>query len=276
MTDDLKRIHEMLWGLFAVLPPAVFVGVSVVVLGLAVWTARHALHSHRIAQAIDQAPLVDLRSNVQGLVKLRGVTQPPTPRPGAAPSAIVWYSSSQHSHGNRSTRTSIDHFVIRDEHAACAVDALQTTILGSRSDTSEGFLDKSRWSTEKTLFTGDAVFALGALRRDLPPLAGVPDARVQLVRIDGVLLVSGESERQTQVLYRLWFIVQAPLAMLCFGLLAFGGWAHVMSYPPGARGQVATFYDSLLATPWKSEAGPDHPLWPPAQAEPEGNTPRTD
>jgi glyoxylase-like metal-dependent hydrolase (beta-lactamase superfamily II) len=49
------------------------------------------------------------------------------------------------------------------------------------------------------LYTGDAVFALGALRFGLPPLSGVGQARCQLVRSSGVLLVSGASEREAKV-----------------------------------------------------------------------------
>lgn len=63
------------------------------------------------------------------------------------------------------------------------------------------------------------------------------------------------------MLYTLWLVVQAPLSLLCWGLLGFGAWAHVEGYPPGDAGPTATFLESLRTTPWKSEAGPEHPLW---------------
>lgn len=140
----------------------------------------------------------------------------------------------------------------------------------------EGFLDPQRSSVEKALYSGDPVFALGALRRDLPPLAGVAEASCRLARAGGVLLVSGGSEREAQVLHRLWFGVQALLALLGLGLLVFGAWAHVVGYPPGDAGPLATFVESLRRTPWKCEAGPDHPLWRTAPTEPDQAAPRND
>lgn len=50
---------------------------------------------------------------------------------------------------------------------------------------------------------GDAVFALGELRRGLPASPGVGHAPCQLARVGGVLLVSGASEREAKVLHAL-------------------------------------------------------------------------
>ncbi|MBK6471247.1 MAG: hypothetical protein IPF94_11090 [Betaproteobacteria bacterium] len=152
----------------------------------------------------------------------------------------------------------------------------KTTILPSSSVAKDGFLDQKSFSVEKALYAGDPVFALGELRRDLPPLAGVSVARCQLAPFGGVLLVSGGSEREARVLHNLWFAVQAPLALLCFGLLVFGTWAHMVGYPPGDDGPAATFFESLRTTPWKSEAGPAHPLWIKDRTEQDGAEPRSD
>lgn len=42
---------------------------------------------------------------------------------------------------------------------------------------------------------------------------------------------------------------QAPLALLCLGLLVFGIWAHLIGYPPGDEGPVASFLEALRTTP---------------------------
>jgi hypothetical protein len=94
---------------------------------------------------------------------------------------IVWLSRSRRSGSASSTLTSTANFSIHDAHGVCAVDTRKATILPSSSVAHEGFLDKSRSSVEKALYRGDPVFALGQLRRGLPPLAGVPDAPCQLV-----------------------------------------------------------------------------------------------
>ena len=276
MTEDLHRIHDMLAALFMALSPAVFVAVIVVLLGLGLWITRKAWHSRRVARAVANAPLVDLRSNASGLVKFRGTAQPPAPKPGRGPSSLIWYSRTRRSGSNSSTLTTTDNFLIRDDHGVCAVNTDKTTILPSASVAKDGFLDQHSSSVEKALYVGDPVFALGELRRDLPPLAGASDARCQLASCGGVLLVSGGSEREARVLYRLWFAVQAPLALLSFGLLGFGAWAHVVGYPPGNDGPAATFLESLRTTPWKSEAGPDHPVWIKVQNDQEGAGSRSD
>jgi len=273
MNEDLERLHDMLVAAFMALSPAVFVAVFAILLGLLLWALRQALRNLRIVQAVAKAPLVDLRSTVAGLVKIRGTAHPPEPRPGRAPSSIVWYSRHRRSGNNTSTLSTTDNFVIRDAHGDCAVNTGKTTILPAASLATEGFLDKSRSSVERALYTGDAVFALGALRFGLPPLSGVAHARCQLVRSSGVLLVSGASEREAKVLHTLWFIVQAPLALLCLGLLGFGTWAHLIGYPPGNDGSAATFLEALRTTPWKGEAGPDHPLWLQTPAEPASQPP---
>lgn len=266
MNEDLQRIHDMLAAAFMALSPALFVAVFIVLLGGLLWVLRQAWRKLRIVRAVTSAPLVDLRSTAAGLVKIRGTAQPPAPKPGQAASSIVWYSRRRRSGSHTSTLTTTDNFVIRDAHGVCAVNTNKTSILPSASLATEGFLDKSRSSVEKALYAGEAVFALGELRRDLPALAGVGHAPCQLARVGGVLLVSGASEREAKVLHGLWFLVQAPLALLGLGLLVFGTWAHVMGYPPGDHGPAATFVEALRSTPWKGEAGPDHPLWlqPPA------------
>ena len=276
MSEDLHRIHDMLAAFFMVLSPAVFVAVFVVLLGLGLWITRRAWHSQRVALAVANAPLVDLRSNVGGLVKFRGTAQPPAAKPGRSPSSVIWYSRTRRSGSNSSTLTTTDNFLIQDDHGVCAVNTDKTTILPSSSVAKDGFLDQKSFSVEKALYAGDPVFALGELRRDLPPLAGVSVARCQLAPFGGVLLVSGGSEREARVLYNLWFAVQAPLALLCFGLLVFGTWAHMVGYPPGDDGPAATFFESLRTTPWKSEAGPDHPLWIKDRTEQDGAEPRSD
>ncbi|MBK6471248.1 MAG: hypothetical protein IPF94_11095 [Betaproteobacteria bacterium] len=84
MSEDLHRIHDMLAAFFMVLSPAVFVAVFVVLLGLGLWITRRAWHSQRVARAVANAPLVDLRSNVGGLVKFRGTAQPRPQSPAGA------------------------------------------------------------------------------------------------------------------------------------------------------------------------------------------------
>lgn len=258
MTEDLQRLRDLVGAAFMVLPPAVVVAVVAGLLVLGLWAARNAVRSLLTARAVRHAPLVHLGSTARGLVKLRGTAHRPT---GSAPSPIVWYTRTRRSGSDRSTLTTTDNFLIRDPHGACAVNTVAATLIGSETSHREGFLDDSRSTSEKLLRAGDAVFALGELRRDLPPLAGVADVPCQLARCRGVLLVSGGSERHATVLFWLWFIVQAPAAALCLGLAAFGGAAHVLSYPPQGDGPAARFVEALRATPWKPEAGPDHPLW---------------
>ena len=230
MSEDLHRIHDMLAALFMALSPATFMAVVVVMLGLGVWVTRKGWHSRRVARAVANAPLVDLRSSAGGLVKIRGTAQPTAANPGGGPSSLIWYSRTRRTGSNSSTLATTDNSLIRDDHDVCAVNTDKTTILPSASVAKDGFLDQHTSSVEKALYSGDAVFALGELRRELPALAGVSDAGCQLASCGGVLLVSGGTEREARVLYSLRFAVQAPLALLCFGLLGFGTWAHVVGY----------------------------------------------
>ena len=77
MNEDLQRLHDMLVAAFMALSPALFVAVFAILLGLLLGALRQALRNLRIVQAVAKAPLVDLRSTVAGLVKIRGTAQPP-------------------------------------------------------------------------------------------------------------------------------------------------------------------------------------------------------
>lgn len=261
MNEDLQRVLHMLANLFAGMPPVVFVVACLVLLVLTLWAAHAAWHSYRILDAVANAPLADLRSNATGLVKLRGTAQPPPAPSGQSPSALVWYQRRSRSGSNSSTLTTTDNFLIQDDYGVCAVDTEKAEIVPTTNDASHAFLDKSRSTVEKIIRTGDPVFAIGELRRNLPPPSGMADVHCQLTRFGGVLFVSGSPERYVKVLYRLWFLVQLPLVLLCFGLLAFGAWIHISSYPPSEGSAVRTFIESLRTTPLLSDPGVDHPLW---------------
>ena len=263
-------------GLFAPMPPAVFVVVGLALLTVTLWLTHLAWHSYRVVSAVANAPLADLRSPSAGLIKLRGTAEPPPAPAGQPASSIVWYSRSSRSGSNSSTLTTTQNFLIRDEHGACGVETARAEIVPTRSVSDHAFLDRSRTTSEQVIHAGDPVFAVGELRRDLPALAGLPDGHCQLSRSRGVLLVGGSTERYVTVLYVLWASVYSLLGLLCFGVLAVGAWAHVSSYPPTAGSAVRTFFDSLRATPLKSEAGLQHPLWDQIEKDERKSGPRSD
>jgi hypothetical protein len=260
MNEDLQRAVYALGSLFSGMPPAVFVAASLALLCAALWLTHHVWRNVRIVSAVSSAPLADLRSTSGGLVKLRGKAQPAA-RPGRAPSNIVWFSRSSRSGSNSSTHTTTDNFMIEDEHGSCAVETAKAEIVPTSSVSGHAFLDQSRTSSEKVIYTGDPVFALGEIRRDLPALAGMPAATCRLVKVGGVLLVSGSSERGVKVLYILWTIVQTLVGLLCWVAVSFGIYAHLISYPPTDGSAIRTFFDTLRTTPLKSDPGFDHPGW---------------
>lgn len=174
------------------------------------------------------------------------------------PFFIVWYFRGSRSGSNSSTRATTDNFLIQDEYGVCAVDSAKADIVPTTHKASHAFLDTRRTSVEKIIHAGDPVFAIGELRRGLPPLAGMPEVQCQLA--GGVMLVSGSPERYVKVLYGLWFLVQAPLTLLFLGLLTFGAWIHISSYPPGDGNAVTTFFESLRANPWQSDPGLERQL----------------
>lgn len=253
MNEDLQRALDMLHNLFGWMPPAVFVVVSLALLCLTLYAAYHALHSSRIVLAVANAPLADLRSTAAGPVKLRGTAQPPPAQAGKSPSSIVWYFRSSRSGSNSSTLATTGHFLVQDDYGVCAVDSGKADVVATTNESTHAFLDSSRTTVEKVIHAGDPVFAIGELRRGLPPLAHMPDVPCQLAKSGGVLLVSGSSERYVKVLYSLWFLVQAPLTLLFLGLLTFGGWTHIRHYPPGDGSAVTTFFDTLRTDPWQSD-----------------------
>jgi len=142
MSEDLRRIHDALAALFMALSPATFMAVVVVMLGLGVWVTRKGWHSRRVARAVANAPLVDLRSSAGGLVKIRGTAQPTAANPGGGPSSLIWYSRTRRSGSNSSTLATTDNSLIRDDHDVCAVNTDKTTILPSASVAKDGFLDQ--------------------------------------------------------------------------------------------------------------------------------------
>ncbi len=261
MTEDLQRALQMLVNLFTQLPPAGFVVAGAVLLALALWASHATWHSYRILDAVANAPLADLRSTASGRVKLRGTAQPLAAKPGQPPSGIVWYKRQSMWGSSRSTLVTTDTILIQDDYGVCSVDSEKAEIRPSTHETSHAFLDRSRSTTEQMIRTGDPLFAIGELRRDPLSLSGAGKPQCELTRSGGVLLVSGSPERSVKIYYRLWLLVQLPLALLCCGLLAFAALIHIGSYPPSKGSVVRTFIETLRTTPLQSEPGVGHPLW---------------
>ena len=261
MNEDQQRALQMLINLFTEMPPVAFVAAGVVLLVVTLWATHAAWQSYRILDAVANAPLADLRSSATGLVKLRGTAQPLPAKPGQVPSGIVWYKRDRWSGSDSSTLVSTDAILIQDDYGICAVDSESAEVRPTTHETRHAFLDKSRSTTEQTIHAGDPLFAIGELRRNAPVQSGAPNAHCELTRFGGVLLVSGSPERSVRIHYRLWLLVQLPLALLCCGLLAFAALIHIGSYPPSRGSAVRTFIESLRTTPLLSEPGVGHPLW---------------
>lgn len=260
MSEDLQRAFYMFAGLFAGMPPAVFVLVSLLLFALTLYAGYHALHSVRIVVAVASAPLTDLNSRTSGLAKLRGTAQPASAPARSSPSSVVWYSRTHREGSKSSTLTTTDNFLIEDGYGRCAVDVAKAVIVPSQSESTHAFLDKSRVTDEKVIRAGDPVFALGELKFGLPPLADIPTVQCQLAKIGGVMVVSGDSEKNVKVLYSLYVLVLAPLTLLCTGALAFGIFIHLGSYPPSKGSVIKTFIESLRETPWESDPGLERQL----------------
>lgn len=261
MNENVQRALQMLVDLFTEMPPAAFVAAGVVLLVVTLWTGRAAWHSYRILDAVANAPLADLRSTAAGRVKLRGTAQPAPAQPGQIPSGIVWYKRDRWSGSSRSTVVTTGAIWIQDDYGICAVDSDKAEIRPTTHETKYAFLDRSKSTTEQAIRTGDPLFAIGELRRNPPSLSGATGVRCELTRSGGVLLVSGSSERSVKVFYRLWLLLQLPLALLCFALLALGVVIHIGSYPPGRGGAAMSFFESLRTTPLLSAPGVGHPSW---------------
>lgn len=261
MNEEQQRALQMLINLLTEMPPVAFVVASMVLLVLTLWATHASWRSYRILNAVANAPLADLRSTASGLVKLRGTAQPLPAKPGQIPSEIVWYKRDRWSGSDSSTLVMTDAILIQDDYGICAVDSERADIRPTTHETSHAFLDKSRSTTEQIIRAGDPLFAIGELRRNAPALSGAPNVHCELTRSGGVLLVSGSPERSARIHYRLWFLVQLPLALLCCGLLAFAALIHIGSYPPSSGSPVRTFLESLRSTPLLSEPGVGHPLW---------------
>ncbi len=261
MNEVQQRALQMLINLFTEMPPMAFLAAGVVLLVLTLWATHAAWQSYRILDAVANAPLADLRSTATGLVKLRGTAQTLPAKPGQVPSGIVWYKRDRWSGSDSSTLVTTDAILIQDDYGICAVDSERAEVRPTTHETRHAFLDKSRSTTEQIIHAGDPLFAIGELRRNAPVLSGAPNVHCELARFGGVLLVSGSPERNVKVHYRLWLLVQLPLALLCCGLLAFAALIHIGSYPPSSGSAVRTFIESLRNTPLLGEPGVGHPLW---------------
>lgn len=266
MNEDLQRALQMLINLFTQLPPVAFVAAGVVLLAIGVWASHATWRSYRILDAVANAPLGDLRSTAGGWVKLRGTAQPLAAKPGQIPSGIVWYKRHSMWGSDSSTLVTTDTILIQDDYGICAVDSEKAEIRPTTHETSRAFLDRSRSTTVQIIRTGDPLFAIGELRRNPLSLSGASTPHCELTRSGGVLLVSGSPERSVKIHYRLWLLVQLPLALLCCGLLAFAALIHIGSYPPSRGSSVRTFIESLRTTPLLSEPGVGHPLWKEVEA----------
>ncbi|MGE0384917.1 MAG: hypothetical protein AB7Q97_09330 [Gammaproteobacteria bacterium] len=261
MSEAMQRALQMLVRLFIEMPPLAFAVAGAVLLGLALWASCATWHSHRVLDAIANAPVVDLRSTAAGWVKLRGTAHPLPAKPGSVASGIVWYKRDRWTGGDRSTLVTTDPILVRDDYGICAVDSEKADVRPTTHETSHAFLDRSRSTTEQVIRAGDPVFAIGELRRAQSSLPGAAGIHCELTRTGGVLLVSGSPERNVQVYFRLLLLVQLPLALMCIVLMTFGALIHVGSYPPGGGSAVGTFIASLRNTPLQGDPGIGHPLW---------------
>jgi hypothetical protein len=243
---------------FVLLPPVVFVLVLGALLASGWWLARHTWRSAVVLYATTGASEVATTSAARGLVRVRGRAE------GADPSSTRVYSERSRSveTGGRRRRTSATttgRMRVVDDAGACWVDIDRATMVTTtRENTHEPF-DNSDWSSEGAIVAGDAVFALGRLYR------AAPNAQCELrPAAGGVLLVSGGSVRQVQVMYALYLLFQMPALLALAGLIGWGAASHVASYPPGGAAGARTFARALVATPFTPAAGATHADWPPA------------
>lgn len=250
------------------LEQAVIIAFTLAALMLAFYSGYKGLQGYRILDAIAHAPLADLRSNAAGLVKLRGTAQPPPAQSGKSPSSIIWYSRSTRSGSSSSTLTTTDNFLLQDNYGVCAVDSAKANIEPTVSESSHAFLNSSNTRTEEVIHANDPVFAIGEIRRDLPPLAGIPAVDCQLAKSGGVLLFSGASERDVKVLYRLWLAVQMAGVVLCLALAVFCAMVYIEKYPPAEGSAADRALVFLLRVPPQGATGGEPPSKDKGEASP--------
>lgn len=242
---------------FLLLPPVGFVLVLGALLASGWWLARHTWRSAVVLYAATGATEVTTMSTERGLVRLRGRAE----GPDATSKRVYSERSRSVETGGRRRRTSSSstgRMRVVDDAGACWVDMDRAIMITTtRENTYEPF-DNSDWSSQGSIVAGDTVFALGRLYR------AAPNAQCELrPAAGGVLLVSGGSARQVQVMNALYLLFQLPALLALVGLIGWGAASHVASYPPGGWAGGRTFARSLVTTPFKPAPGATHADWPP-------------
>ncbi len=255
---------------FAYLSPALFLVVFVALLASSVWLGRQAWRSVRIVHGAVFAPVVDINSDARGLVKLIGTAEGNNPT-GSDARAVVWSESTRRGNTAGARRLSRSRTVgqihVLTERGQCTVELDEAIVLPTSSETESEFMTDQYRRTSGEIRRGDRVFALGAIERNTPKgTAPVQTDSIKHCRLRPaakVLLVSGAPERHAQIMYTLFLLGQAPVALISVFLLVFGPVAYVTSFPPGGSAAMRTFAQSLRTTPLKFAAGAEHPDWAP-------------
>lgn len=250
------------------LPASIFAGVSVLLLALTLWVSRPAQRHLRIIRTVTSAPLVSANGTAEGLVKVRGRAEPAS---GHDPASTVYHESSRttRARGRSSSRTT-GFIYVADETGACAVNTEHAKVFTLRGEVKDdGMFESRNWSAWGEIRTGDPVFALGALRRQAPRGAARPGVGCELVPARGILLYSAVPEHHVQITHGIWLALSSLPLLALVALLGLTVQGHIRAYPPGERGRVAAFLETLVRDPMRLEPGRTHPAWPPVPSEDE-------
>ena len=214
----------------------------------------HALHT---------APPATVRSDTPGTVKLYGHAFPGSDHAKSTltNTPYVWrvyekFDSSSIRGRGSSGSYSVSPIVVRDATGECVVDPQQATVVHTlimgRADSR--MFGGSTSQTEKLILPGDAVIAIGELRRETEKAnPGAPASYRLRKPKGGVLLVSGKNERRTRVRFHLLFWPAALVTAVCAPSAVRGFLVHVESYPGQS---LAEYVEALMTRPGQSYPGP--------------------
>lgn len=245
---------------FVGLSPAWLLVDTVGLLALALWLARKAYPLFRIVRALQTAPAASVRSNTAGTVKLSGHAYPGSEHSASSltKTPYVWcvyekFDSRSIASLRRSGSYSVSPILVRDASGECVVNPVDAVVVPTlvKGSTENHMFSDSTSRTEKLILPGDAVIAIGQIvtERANP---GAPESYRLRKSGDGVLLVSGKSERRTLLRFQLLFWPAAVAAALCAFLALHGFFAHLDSYP---NQSLAEYVDALMTRPGESYPG---------------------
>jgi hypothetical protein len=253
---------DYVYDFFVGLSPAWLLVDTLGLLALAVWLALKAYPLGRIVHALHTAPPATVRSDAQGTIKVYGHAFPGSDH---APSSLtrtpyVWcvyskFDSRSIRGAGSSGSYSVAPILVRDATGECVVNPQEATVLHTliKGKSASHMFGGSTSESERLILPGDAVIAIGELRRKTEKVNPGAPATFQLRKArGGVLLVSGKSERRTLVRFHLLFWPAVVAAALCAFLALNGFSAHVESYPGQS---LAEYVDALMTRPGQSYPG---------------------